>query len=149
MSSKNKKVFSARHIVTDNTTGEILDDKSTTTYVNRQSENFAMYSTTNGLEWAKEYKGYLLFLMVLNQYADNDGILCLSAYRRKEINKFFGWTNISSITNALSFLVSINGIKRLSQNDFMINPETVYKGSTVSKQEKMNRYNSIKTTKTN
>lgn len=143
MSSKNKKVFSARHIITDNTTGEILDDKSTITYVNRQSENFAMYSTTNGLEWAKEFKGYLLFLMVLNQYSDNDGILCLSAYRRKEINKFFCWSNVRSITNALSFLISINGIKRLSQNDFMINPETVYKGSTVTKQEKINKYNSL------
>lgn len=143
MSAKNKKVFSSRHIITDNKTGEILDDKSSMTYLNKESDYFAMYSTTNGLDWAKPFKGYLLFLMVLNQYADNSGYLCLSTYRRKEINKFFGWENNRSITNAIIFLVKNNGLKRISNNDFMINPETVYKGSSTTKQDKIKQYSSI------
>ena len=141
--SKNKNVFTSRQVIVDVVSGDILEDKITSRFQNRNSENFAMYTTTNGLEWAIPYKGYLLFLMVLNQYADNDGTLCLSAYRRKEINRFFGWTNSRSLTNALGYMIEINGIKRLSQNDFMINPETVYKGSTVSKAEKITKYNSI------
>ena len=141
--SKSKKVFSSRHIITDTLTGEVISDKSGVTYVNKQSESFGMYTTTNGLEWAKELKSYFLFLVVLNEYSDNSGVVRLTTHLRKSICEFFDFKNERSITTILGILVKSGVVKRISNNDFVINPETVYKGSVLDKKEKIEKYNKL------
>ena len=141
--SKNKKVFSSRHIVTDTLTGEVISDKSGVTYVNKQSESFGMYTTTNGLEWAKPLKSYFLFLVVLNEYSDNSGVVRLTTHLRRSICAFFEFKNERSITTILGILVELGVIKRISNNDFVINPETVYKGSILDKKERTEKYNKL------
>lgn len=141
--ANNKALFRTRKLEVDTPTGEILSDTVTTVYRNKSIEQFSYYTTTDGLEWAKPFKSHLLLLMVLNQYSDKDGIVSLSPHKRKQICKFFGWYNSNSLTNALSALVKLDGIRRINQDDLMINPETVFRGGTAGKANKQNKYNEL------
>jgi len=139
--ANNKIQYKQRKLEIDVPSGEILSDTIFATYGNKVIEKFRYYTTTNGLEWALPFKSHLLLLMALNQYSDVDGIISLSPYKRDVICTFFGWNNKNSLSNALNVLIKLNGIKRINQDDFMINPETVFGGSTNTKAEKQNKYN--------
>ncbi|MBP8994407.1 MAG: hypothetical protein KBG30_11455 [Bacteroidales bacterium] len=102
-----------------------------------------MYSTTDGLDWAKPFKSYLLLMMLLNIYADRDNVVSLSVRKRKKICDFFGWSSVVSLSNALGVLISLDGLRRISQNDFMLNPNMFYRGSVLSKASKVEMFNSL------
>lgn len=142
--ARSKKIFGVSQTTVDLTTGEVLEAKLTSTYINRSSESFGMYTTTDGLEWAKPIKSYLLLLMVLSEYADRDGVITLNRERRNSVGNFFEWTNKHSIATAIQRLIELKVLKRISQNSYMINPNTFYKGSTNNKAERINKYNSIR-----
>ena len=139
----NKALFNLKKLEVDTLTGEILSDTITSVYRNKSTEKFSYYTTTNGLEWALPFKSHLLLLMALNEYSDKDGVVSLSPHIRGKICKFFGWDNLNTLSNALGALVKLDGIRRISQDDFMINPETVFRGGTSAKADKQNKYNSL------
>lgn len=141
--ANNRILFRNRRLEIDVPTGEILSDTIVASYGKRTAEQFGYYTTTNGLEWALPFKSHLLLLMVLNQYSDKEGVVSLSPHKRDMICKFFNWDNSNTLSNALGVLIRLDGIRRLSQDDFMINPETVFRGSTDKKSEKQNKYNSL------
>jgi hypothetical protein len=43
----------------------------------------------------------------------------------------------------LGALIKLDGIRKISQDDLMINPETVFRGGTANKADKQNKYNSL------
>ena len=130
---KSKKIFGVSQTTVDLTTGEVVDAKMTSTYINRSSESFGMYTTTNGLEWAKPLRNYIILLMVLNEYSDKNGIVALTSKRRNEICQYFEWNNAHSLSTALNRLVQLQAMKRVSNNSYMLNPTMFYKGSTNDK----------------
>lgn len=140
---RSKKVFGISQTTVDLMTGEVVDAKLTSTYVNRSSESFGMYTTTGGLEWAKPIRGYLLLLMVLNEYSDKDGEITLNGTRRNSLCAFMDWKNKHSLSTALQRLIELRAIKRISSNSYMINPTMMYKGSTNDKSIRINKYNSL------
>lgn len=139
----NKKIFGVSQTTVDLTTGEVVEAKMTSTYINRDSESFGMYTTTNGLEWAKPIRAYLLMLMVLNEYSDKDGYITLSTRRRNDIGVFFEFTNANSLKTAMKRLIEYKAMKRVSANSYMLNPEMFYKGSTTGKSDRIIKYNAI------
>jgi hypothetical protein len=124
-------------------TGEVVDAKMTSTYINRHSESFGMYTTTNGLEWAKAIRGYLLLLMVLNEYSDKEGLIALNVKRRNDICAFFEWGNAHSLNTAIDRLIKLKAMKRVGHNNYILNPTMFYKGSTNDKVDRINSYNSF------
>lgn len=141
---KSKKIFGVSQSTVDLMTGEVVDAKMTFTYINRHSESFGMYTTTDGLEWAKAIRGYLLLLMVLNEYSDRDGVIALNGERRNHISSFMEWSNGHSLTTAIDRLIKLKAMKRISHNNYTLNPTMFYKGSTNNKIERINNYNSIR-----
>lgn len=116
-------------------------------YVSKSGESFGMFTTTDGLYWAVPLRGVLLLLMYLTSLSDQKtGFISLSTQRRKEIIKFFGWSNERSLGFMLADAIKLNGLCRInnSKNDFMLNPEYFFSGSTADKSEKINNYNMIK-----
>ena len=143
--AKSKKVYGSTYTVVDELTGEILELKSKSTFVNNSPEKFFMITTTNGLDWAKKLKSYLLFLFVLYDYSDKSGIISLSPQKRREMMAYLGVKNSVSFSNILKKLIELDAIKRVSgNNEFMINPETVYSGSVTEKPNKILMYNNLK-----
>lgn len=139
----NRKIFQVNTEEIDLTTGQVVSYKQSTTYINKNPESFGMYRSTDGLEWAKEFKNYLLFLLVMNEYSDpRTGIVTLSPYKRKEICEFFGYENRNSLSNTILNVIKAGGIVRVngSNSDFMVNPMCFYKGSTKDFKERYDRY---------
>lgn len=140
-----KKVYQQRQ-VNSNSNGEYTESTQTI-FVNKFSESFGMFTTTNGLEWALPLRGVLLLLMYLTGLSDQKtGYISLSTKRRKDIIKFFGWSNDRSLGFMLSDAIRLNGLSRInnSKNDFMLNPEYFFSGSTADKAQKINDYNFIR-----
>ena len=140
--ARSKKIFGVSQSTVDLMTGEVVDAKMTSTYINRHSESFGMYTTTDGLEWAKAIRGYMLLLMVLNEYSDRDGQIALNVSRRRNVCDFFEWSNPHSLNTAIDRLIKLKAMKRVGHNSFMLNPTMFYKGSTNDKVERTNNYNS-------
>lgn len=140
---KSKKIFGISQTTVDLTTGEVVDAKMTSTYINRESESFGMYTTTNGLEWAKPIKGYLLLLMAMNEYSDKEGVIALNTRRRNELCEFMEFHHKHSLSTAIKRMVELKAIKRISNNSYMLNPTMFFKGSTNSKVERINKFNAI------
>lgn len=141
-----KKIYEKTNDVTDGD-GLLLQSIKTAVFVNKSSESFGMFTTTQGLEWAIPLRGVLLLLMYLTSLSDQKtGFISLSTHRRKEIIKFFGWSNDRSLGFMLSDAIRLNGLCRIknSKNDFMLNPEHFFSGSTADKAEKINNYNLIR-----
>ena len=70
-----------------------------------------------------------------------DNVVSLSVRKRKKICDFFGWSVFVSLSNALGVLISLDGLRRISQNDFMLNP-MFYRG-VLSKASKVEMFNGL------
>lgn len=141
-----KKIYERTNDVTDSN-GALLQSTKVAVFVNKSSESFGMFTTTNGLDWAVPLRGVLLLLMYLTSLSDQKtGYISLSTKRRKDIIVFFGWSNERSLGFMLADAIKLNGLSRInnSKNDFMLNPEYFFSGSTADKAEKVNIYNSIR-----
>lgn len=138
-----RKIFRVETQSIDMRTGELVSSKMTTTYISRSSESFGMYRSTDGLEWAKQLKNHLLFLLVMNEYSDlRTGIISLTPSKRTDICMFFGYENKNSLSNTLKTVIGAGGMTRCngSNFDFMINPMCFYKGSTKDFKDRYDRY---------
>lgn len=140
---KTRKIFQVRTQEIDVHTGEIIGIKNSTTYINKSSEQFGMYRSTDGLEWTKTMKNQLLFMMVMNEYSNpRTGIVTLSPVLRKEICEFFSLESTRSLSNIISSTIQKDGLTRVngSNNDFMVNPMCFFKGSTKDLVDRINQY---------
>lgn len=116
-------------------------------YVSRSSESFGMFTTTDGIDWAVPLRGCLLLLMYMTMISDpKTGYVSLSTLQRRRIVDFFGWSNPRSLGFMIAEAIRYNGMCRIgnSKNDFMINPEYFFSGSTNDKINKINEYRRIK-----
>lgn len=129
--------------IVDTSTGEIVSSQST--WVNKSSESFVMLRTTNGIDWyfplTRNEKN--LFLM-LSQWADSKTMkISISKWQRIEIYSKLE-VERRMVSLMLRGLEDKNCIKRISQNDFMINPSFAFKCSTNELKLKINDYNKLK-----
>jgi hypothetical protein len=141
-----KQIYEKTNDVTDGN-GALLQSTKTAVFVNKSSESFGMFTTTDGLDWAVPLRGVLLLLMYFTNLSDQKtGYISLSTKRRKDIVTFFGWSNQRSLGFMLADAIKLNGLSRInnSKNDFMLNPEHFFSGSTADKAEKVNNYNLIR-----
>ena len=144
MRSSKKQVYLGNAIIKDNLTGEIVSDRTKALVCNSKSEKFIMVTTTNGIDWIKPVKGYLgLLMFMVERYYDNC-VVSLSPFRKAEISEFFEWKNPKQIDLALSVLLKHDVIRRIGRGDYMINPETMFIGSTMDKATNINTYQQLK-----
>ncbi|MFZ4798257.1 MAG: hypothetical protein ACOYMA_12245 [Bacteroidia bacterium] len=143
MKQTKKQIYLGNALIKDNLTGEIVSDRTKTIVYNSKSEKFIMVTTTNGIEWIKPIKGYLALLMfMVERYYDNC-VVSLSPLRKSEISEFFEWKNPKQIDLALSILLKHDVIRRIGRGDYMINPETIFMGSTIDKATNINTYQQL------
>lgn len=139
---RNKKVYTSVSSTKDSS-GRIIESMEHSVVVNKSQETFIMITTTNGLSWIESVRNHLAFLVYLSSYADKNGIVSLTPLRKDEIQLFFKWKNRVQVDNALGVLLKHDCIKRIGRGDYMINPDTVFTGGTITKSEKSNLYQSM------
>lgn len=141
-----KKVGEFEYV--DKTTGEVIQhiDKIYTTY----SETFIMIRTTDGLDWFYPLgKNEKSLILMLHDWSNATNMrLSLQKWQRDMICEKLS-VGRRQISLLLKSLENENCIKRLSQNDFMVNPAHANKCGTKEWRKRILEYNSIKTTKTN
>ena len=120
-------------------TGEIREHYSY--YSDKYTESFIMIRTTNGEDWfyalSNNQKN---LLMIMWKWCDADQMaVYLGTVRRKEI-----CTKLSigkrQITAIISSLCAKDYIKRIGRDDFLVNPEYMFKCSVGKVREKINKY---------
>lgn len=124
----------------DKSTGEVLQhiDKIYTTY----SESFIMIRTTDGLDWFYNLgKNEKSLVLMLHSWSDSDSMrLSLQAWQRDHICDKLGISR-RQISVLLKSLENSNCIKRLSQNDFLVNPSHANKCGTKQWRKRIEKYN--------
>jgi hypothetical protein len=143
---RSKKIYEREHIVTDVNTGEIIGGSRSTVYVNTSAERFGMFTTTNGLGWAVKLKGVLLLLMYLVSISDpSTGMVRVTSEVRRELMLFLGLRSVRRLGMMLAECVAGNALRRVGgRNDFMINPDYFFSGSSKSKAEKLDAYDKLR-----
>jgi hypothetical protein len=126
----------------DRQTGEIIRDVDR--IYTKVHESFIMVRTTNGLDWyfplSKNEKSLIL---MLHDWSDAATMrLSLSAWQREYICKTLG-VERRMVSIMLKGLQEKNCIKRLSQNDFMVNPAHAFKCSTTLVRNMIKEYELI------
>ena len=137
-----KKVYTAIERVKDSN-GNVTSSTERNILVNKTQESFIMLTTTDGIDWISPIRNYLAFLVCLFSYADKNGIVSLTPLRKAEIQALFKWKSRGQVDNALGILLEYNCIKRIGRGDYIVNPDTIFSGGTITKAEKSNLYNSI------
>lgn len=126
----------------DKRTGEVLQhiDKVYTAY----SESFIMIRTTEGLDWYYPLgKNEKSLVLMLHEWSDSESMrLSLQVWQRDLICARLGISR-RQISILLKSLEKSNCIKRLSQNDFLVNPSHANKCGTKQWRKRIEKYNSI------
>lgn len=137
-----KKQFREVTIV-DVATGEVVSQKSM--FSDKYSESFIMLRTTNGIDWwftlTDNEKNLIL---MLHDWAHHLNMrLSLSAWQREQIIEKLGIKR-RMVSVLLRGLEDKDCLLRLSNNDFMLNPEHAFKCSTGEVKTKIGEYREIK-----
>lgn len=123
-------------------TGELTISKSI--WTNKYTESFIMLRTTDTLDWffplGKNEKS--LILMLHNWSEPTNMRISLSGWQREEIILKLG-VQRRHLSILLKSLVDNNCIKRISQNDFMVNPAHAFKCSASQVRERIEIYNKL------
>ena len=129
--------------VVNELTGEITTHRSL--YSNRYFESFFMVRTTNGLDWfialGKNEKSLFFMLSEWSNYSDLS--VYLSNYRREYICGKLGIKR-RQLSVLLGNLLKSDCIRRISQNDFLVNPEYLFKSSASELRNKIDVYLQVK-----
>ena len=127
-------------------TGELT--KSVSWYSNKYTEKFIMVRTTDSLDWFYPLgKNEKSLILMLHDWSNAENMrLSLQTWQR---DKICDKLNVGrrQISLLLKSLENADCIKRLSQNDFMVNPAHANKCGTKEWRKRTLEYNSIKTTK--
>jgi len=126
----------------DKSTGEIIRDVDR--IYTKLNETFIMVRTTNGLDWyfplSKNEKSLIL---MLHDWSDATTMrLSLSAWQRDYICNTLSIER-RMVSILLKGLEEKDCIKRLSQNDFMVNPAHAFKCSTLLVRKRIEEYKLI------
>lgn len=141
---KDRKFLSVKATSFDSSTGE-YSEVVNNYFISKGGEQFAMYRTTDGLEWIKPLKNLIPCLMIMTFWANkSDGITNLSQVRRNELCEFLDLKNNESLTGIFAKCIKRNGMVRVagSNSDFMVNPMCFFKGKSYELKNRMDRYNS-------
>lgn len=135
-----KKVGEFEYV--DVSTGEVLKhiDKIYTTY----SETFIMVRTTDSLDWYYPLgKNEKSLVLMLHDWSNADNMrLSLQTWQRDMICAKLG-IGRRQISLLLKSLEKSDCIKRLGQNDFIVNPAHANKCGTKEWRKRINEYNLI------
>lgn len=123
-------------------TGELT--KSTSIWTNKYTESFLMLRMTDGLDWAFELgANEIKVMLLLHHWSEPTNMrISLSGWQREEICTKL---NIQrrQISLILRRLIERDCIKRISQNDFMVNPAHAFKCSANQVRDRIEIYKSI------
>lgn len=123
-------------------TGEVTLSRSV--WTNKYTETFIMLRTTDGLDWFYELgKNEKSLIVMLHNWSEPTNMrLSLAGWQRDEICNKLG-VNRRQISLILKRLVEKDCIKRISQNDFMVNPAHAFKCSASQVRERMTIYKEL------
>lgn len=124
-------------------TGELRVHRSL--WTNKYTESFIMLRTTDGLDWFFRLgKNEKSLIIMLHNWSDPTNMrVSLSGWQREEICSKLG-VNKRQISLILRRLVEFDCIKRINQNDFMVNPEHAFKCSASQVRERISIYKKLK-----
>lgn len=122
--------------------------KSRKCYDITNDETFGIVRFTEGLEQMHEFtgNGLLMLFEFLLMEDMRTGLVHISATNRSILCERF---NLSEryIFEIIRDLCKKNGIKKVSQTEYIINPRLIYKGSSNDVEDKINKYNNTKSKK--
>lgn len=120
-------------------TGEISSHY--TTYVDKHLESFIMIRTTIGKDWfyALSNNEKNLLMMMWDWSSHEDMSVYLGSVRRKEVCSILK-IGKRQITAILSSLCANDYIKRIGRDDFLVNPQFMFKCSVGKVREKIKKY---------
>ena len=123
-------------------TGEITVSKSL--WTNKYTESFIMLRTTDGLDWFYELgKNEKSLIVMLHNWSEPTNMrISLSGWQRAEVCAKLG-VNRRQISLILRRLVDKDCIKRISQNDFMVNPAHAFKCSASQVRDRISIYEQL------
>jgi hypothetical protein len=137
-----KTIYTRERI--DVETGELVLDINVTAAKN--NETFMFARTTDGISWVKNFKNLqdVLVLVYMVEFEEiRSGVVIFTGTQIKSCSEFYGVSE-KTIRNSISSLINTGFIKRISCNNFVINPCTFYRGGVVSFIRKMHQWNIIK-----
>lgn len=123
-------------------TGEITVSKSL--WTNKYTESFIMLRTTDGLDWFYDLgKNEKSLIVMLHNWSEPTNMrISLAGWQRDEICKKL-CVNRRQISLILKRLVDKDCIKRISQNDFMVNPAHAFKCSASQVRDRISIYEQL------
>jgi len=124
-------------------TGEITVSKSL--WTNKYTESFIMLRTTDGMDWFYDLgKNEKSLVMMLHNWSEPTNMrISLSGWQREEICLKLK-INRRQISLILKRLVDLDCIKRINQNDFMVNPAHAFKCSASAVRDRISIYQQLK-----
>ena len=127
----------------DSISGEILS--SVSTWINKSSESFVMIRTTNGLNWYYSLsKNEKTLVLIMHEKSDsNTMVISFTQQIRESICDIIGIKK-RMLSILLSNLCKKDCFIRLSQNDFLMNPEHMFKCSTNELKKRIFYYKNVK-----
>ena len=131
----------------DSISGEVLS--SVSTWINKSSESFVMIRTTNGLKWYYSLsKNEKTLVLIMHEKSDsNTMVISFTQQIRKLICDTIGIKK-RMLSILLSSLEGNDCFIRLSQNDFLMKPEHMFKCSTNELKKRIFYYKNVKDEKT-
>lgn len=136
-----KKIYERTSV--DSISGEVLS--SVSTWINKSSESFIMIRTTNGLKWYYSLgKNEKTLLLIMHEKSDSKTMIV--NFTSLTRNAICGILKIKKrmLSVLLSNLEENDCFIRISQNDFMMNPEHMFKCSTNELKTRINYYKNLK-----
>lgn len=127
----------------DYLTGEVKVHRSL--WTNKYTESFIMLRTTNGLDWFFELgKNEKSLIVMLHNWSEPTNMrVSLSGWQRDEICLKLG-INRRQISLVLKRLIDKDCIKRINQNDFIVNPSHAFKCSASQVRDRIGVYMAVK-----
>ena len=127
----------------DELTGELTISRSF--WTNKYTESFIMIRTTEGLEWFHKLgNNEKSLVLMLHIWSDPTNMrLSISGWQRDEICETLK-VNRRQISLILRRLIEKDCIKRINQNDFLVNPAHMFKCSASKVREMMREYEQVK-----
>jgi hypothetical protein len=125
-------------------TGEITVSRSV--WTNKYTESFIMLRTTDGLDWFYDLgKNEKSLVIMLHNWSEPTNMrVSLAGWQREEVCKKL-CINRRQISLVLKRLVERDCIKRINQNDFMVNPAHAFKCSASQVRDRIEIYKQLKT----
>lgn len=131
-----RKVYEASNV--NELTGEITYHHSY--YSDKYTESFIMIRVTNGKDWFYSLSNNEKnLLMMMWDWCNVDMYVYLGTVRRSEASDALS-IGKRQITTILAGLCKRDYIKRIGRDDFMVNPEYMFKCSVGKVREKIEKY---------